>query len=155
MSTENSKNKFNEVLLRLKFNTGVSEDQGIAALLGFDPNTFAGRKRRGALPEAQIKNLCYEKGLDFEWIMTGISEKGKIAEVNGSEKTIIINGNNHRAHINTTVKDPQPGYSGNPALASLAAVAENLDKKRQWKLLGVALDLQEEQEAEKTSEKER
>lgn len=149
MSIENSKNKFNEVLLRLKFNTGVQEDQGIAALLGFDANTFAGRKRRGALPEAQIKNLCYERGLDYDWIMTGTSDKAKLAEISGSEKTITINGNNHRAHINTTVKEPQSGYGSSPALASINAIAEGLDRKRQWKLLGVALDLQEEQEAEK------
>lgn len=67
MSTE----KFTEIIIRLKSVLLVEQDQQLAEALGYTKEGLSARKSRGSIPTDRIRKLCYEKGISFEWVMTG------------------------------------------------------------------------------------
>ena len=67
-------NLFAEVTDRLKAALGLTSDTALAEKLGLARTALAERKRRGALPEAEIEALCVASGIDKAWVYTG---KGK------------------------------------------------------------------------------
>lgn len=70
-------NEFNKQLLRLKEETGIIEDQGIAALLGLSKAAFSDRKKRDSFPIKEVFALAAQRpelGLDPDYIVTGTSK---------------------------------------------------------------------------------
>lgn len=70
--------EFNKQLLRLKKATDISEDQGIAALLGLTKSAFSERKKRDSFPVKEVFALAAQRpelGLDPDWIVTGTSSR--------------------------------------------------------------------------------
>jgi hypothetical protein len=64
-------NHFDDILQRLKKVSGKGKQYEIAALLGFDKDSFAARKSRGSIPEKEIKLACLNNGWRYEWVMSG------------------------------------------------------------------------------------
>lgn len=74
--------EFNKQLLRLKKATDISEDQGIAALLGLTKSAFSERKKRGSFPVKEVFALAAQRpelGLDPDLIVTGTSARMETA----------------------------------------------------------------------------
>lgn len=69
---ENNTSQFKQVILKLKAQVGVEQDREIARLIGLDPNTFAGRRRRGSLPKDKIELFCLRRGIDPGSILGGL-----------------------------------------------------------------------------------
>lgn len=79
-TTKNYIYNFDEILERLRDISGKSKQYEIAALLGFDKDTFAARKSRGSVPVREIKLACVSNGWSPDWVLTG--EGDRIAAVN-------------------------------------------------------------------------
>ena len=68
---------FENVLLRLKAQTGLQADKEIAELLGLKEQAFNARKRRDAFPEDKLLALATrrpELNLDVDYVLTGNTE---------------------------------------------------------------------------------
>lgn len=69
-------NFFSDALSRLKYELRVSKDGEVAAALGMSKTAFAERKRRGAFPEREMKELAQQRPdlhIDVGYVLTGDS----------------------------------------------------------------------------------
>lgn len=75
MSTKKvEKSQFEEVVGRLMTALVVENEYNVAESLGFKKDTFSARKKRGALPVDKIRLLCADRGINFNWVMTGAGD---------------------------------------------------------------------------------
>jgi hypothetical protein len=66
--------EFEEILGRLKKQTGIKSDKDVAHLLDMQPNAFNGRKKRGNFPVDKVYVLASSRpdlNLDPSYIVTG------------------------------------------------------------------------------------
>jgi hypothetical protein len=68
-------NRFIEVIDRLMDALNIKNEYNMAELLGFKRDTFSARKKRGALPVDKMQLLCSDRGINFNWVMTGEGER--------------------------------------------------------------------------------
>lgn len=69
-------NFFSDALSRLKYELRVSKDGEVAATLGMSKTAFAERKRRGAFPEREVRDLAVQRpdlNIDVDYVLTGVS----------------------------------------------------------------------------------
>lgn len=72
MSTKKTnKSQFAEIMSRLMTSLGLKNEYELGQLLGFKKDTFSARKTRGSIPQKEIKLLCAEKLINFDWALTG------------------------------------------------------------------------------------
>ncbi|HFF3748024.1 TPA: helix-turn-helix domain-containing protein [Klebsiella pneumoniae] len=65
---------FDEAMLRLKQQLGVTEDRDVAEALGMSANALTLRKRRGSFPEKEFLALVAKRpdlGLDIDYVLVG------------------------------------------------------------------------------------
>jgi len=75
MSTKKiTKDMFQEIVNRMMKAFSVANEYEVADIIGMAKDTFANRKSRGSLPVEKIKLACFEKGISFDWVMTGEGE---------------------------------------------------------------------------------
>lgn len=81
MSTQkNYESKFSEIMGRLMSVSGKTKDLEVAEILGLKKVAFAARKKRGSIPEKEIKIACANNGWSYDFIMTGRGGKTYIVE---------------------------------------------------------------------------
>jgi SOS-response transcriptional repressor LexA len=86
MSTnEIDKSQFKAVSSRLMSALKIKNEYNLAELLGFKKDSFSARKKRGALPVDKIRLLCSDKGINFDWVMTGQGEASLKVDFGGVE----------------------------------------------------------------------
>lgn len=79
--------EFEEQLLRLKQQLGLSEDKDVAAALGMEKAAFSARKARNAFPVDKLHALHSrrpELGLDVGYVLTGRTAQQVAAELAAS-----------------------------------------------------------------------
>lgn len=69
-----NKGVFEEVLERLRLFLGYEHEYQVGDLIGLSRQALTNRKKSGSIPRDKIKLLCIERGVDFNWIMTGEGE---------------------------------------------------------------------------------
>lgn len=68
--------EFEQALLRLKEQLGISTDKAVGELLGLQEKAFNARKRRKSFPEKELRALAQRRpdlGVDVDYVLSGIA----------------------------------------------------------------------------------
>lgn len=65
---------YDEIMGRLKYKLGFTEDQQLAKLFGFTTAALSSRKRNNSIPFEHIIKVCKARGISIDYIMKGRSE---------------------------------------------------------------------------------
>lgn len=64
--------EFEAVLGRIKQALQLSTDAQVAELIGMSPSGLGNRKRSGSIPFENICRACAARGVNIDWVLTGI-----------------------------------------------------------------------------------
>ena len=75
MSTEKlSRESIQIIIDRMMIAFKMDAEQQLAAELGYKKDALSVRKGRGTLPYEKIRLSCVDRGINYEWIITGDGE---------------------------------------------------------------------------------
>ncbi len=75
MSTEKlSRESIQEIINRMMIAFSVDSEQKVAEILGYKKDALSVRKNRGTLPLEKIRLSCVDRGINYEWVISGVGE---------------------------------------------------------------------------------
>lgn len=122
---------FDQILLRLKQQLGVTTDKEVAGALGLSKTAFAERKRRGVFPVEAVAVLAgRNSNIDVDYVLNGVSSRvaaelrDSILQVNEYAKAMLVAGGVSEQESAYEVSDGLAGRS-----ARLKRNFESLDEQ--------------------------